>query len=101
MERHHASSRKTETAQSCAPLPNVPRPPGAAVATTVLSCPPSAVTLDNGARVVHSAPTQRLTCSVCMTCQSWLTKFITCFKPERGEPYDPNNHSAGERQRTH
>jgi CO/xanthine dehydrogenase Mo-binding subunit len=32
-----------------------------AVAATVLSCPPSAVTLDNGAGIVHSAPIQRLT----------------------------------------
>ena len=31
------------------------------VATTVLGCPASAVTLNNGACVVHSAPTQRLT----------------------------------------
>jgi len=31
------------------------------VAATVLGCPTTAVTLDNGACVVHSAPTQRLT----------------------------------------
>jgi CO/xanthine dehydrogenase Mo-binding subunit len=31
------------------------------VATTVLGCPTTAVTLDNGACFVHSAPTQRLT----------------------------------------
>ena len=31
------------------------------VAATVLGCPTTAVILDNGAGVVHSAPTQRLT----------------------------------------
>ena len=31
------------------------------VAASVLGCPTTAVTLDNGAGVVHSAPTQRLT----------------------------------------
>ena len=31
------------------------------VAATVLGCPPGAVILDNGACVVHSASTQRLT----------------------------------------
>ena len=31
------------------------------VAASVFGCPPGAITLDNGACVVHSAPTQRLT----------------------------------------
>ena len=37
------------------------REDGDDVAATMLGCPASAITLDNGAYVVHSAPTQRLT----------------------------------------
>src|SRR5215472_9364974 len=63
------------------------------VAATVFGCAPGAVTLDNGAGVVHSAPIQRLTCA--------RIKSITRSKPERGEPYDADNHSAGERPGTY